>query len=315
MAVAAQEKLPARPFDRRGIAIARIQFADAAMASGPGNRELFDEALKQTRRAVKSIREAPACPEMSCREVRAAVLTRAPSILIHHDLIDEALSLRDGVDLAEAILDEDPGNESAQASLRLGLFYLGWGLQRAGRLEECLRVRRRMLEISTVSGRDPGPPEDRLREAIACGEMGRILVDLNRLAEAQGYFEREAEILADPPSENVAWILRQTDVYRDLGLLHEQRGRLEAARAEFERASAAAETYLAKTGSARAKAIEADAHYQQGRTLVAVDHATGCSLLRRSLERYKELTKAAGRIDSDWESNMGHATRMVRGCK
>lgn len=314
-AVAELEKLPAKPFDRRGIAIARIQLADAAMASGPGNRKLFDEALKQARLAVKSVREAPACPEMSCREVRAAVLSRAPSILIHHGLIEEALALRDGVDLAEAILDEDPGNDSARNSLRFGLFYLGWGLHRAGRLEECLRVRRRMLEISTVSGRDPGPAEERLNEAIACGEMGRLLVELNRLGEAQGYFEREAEILADPPNENIAWIIRQTDVYRDLGLLHEQRGLDEAARAEFAKASAAAATYLAKTGSARAKAIEADAHYQQGRTLMAVNKAAGCSLLRQSLDRYGELTVAAGRIDNDWELNIRDATKAARGCK
>ncbi len=314
-AVAELEKLPAKPFDRRGIAIARIQLADAAMAYGPGQRELFDEALKQTRLAVRSIREAPACPEMSCREVRAAVLARAPSILIHHGLVREALSLRDGVDLAEAILDEDPGNDSARNSLRLGLFYLGWGLQRAGRLEECLRVRRRMLEISTVSGQDPGPAQDRLQEAIACGEVGRILFDLNRFVEAQGYFERQAEILADPPNENVAWILRQTDVHRDLGILHERQGRSEAARTEFARASAAAAIYLAKTGSARAKAVEADAHYQQGRSLFAVDKPAGCSLLRQSLDRYRELTKAAGRVDQEWEVNIRDATIAVRGCK
>jgi tetratricopeptide (TPR) repeat protein len=313
--VAEIEKLPAQPFDRRGIAIARMQFADAAMASGPGNRELFDEALRQTRLAVKSIREGPACPEMSCREVRAAVLTRASSIMIHHELVEEALSLRDGVDLAEAILDEDPGNSSARSSLRLGLYYLGWALRRAGRLEECLRVRRRMLEISTISGRDPGPAEDRLNEAVACGEVGRVLAELSRLSEAQGYFERAAEILANPPNENVAWILRQTDVYRDLGLLHERRGLQEAARAEFARASAAAATYLTKTGSARAKAVEADAHYQQGRTLLAVNKAAGCRLLRQSLDRYRELTEAAGRVDPGWESNIRDATQAVSGCE
>lgn len=199
--------------------------------------------------------------------------------------------------------------------LETGLFYLGWGLQREGRLEECLRVRRRMLEISTVSGQDSGPAQDRLQEAIACGEVGRILFDLNRLVEAQGYFERQAEILADPPNENVAWILRQTDVHRDLCILHERQGRPEAARAEFARASAAAAIYLAKTGSARAKAVEADAHYQQGRRLLAVDKTAGCSLLRQSLDRYWELTEAAGRVDKEWEVNIHDATKAVHGCK
>lgn len=314
-AVAELEKLPAKPFDRRGIAMARIQLADAAMAAGPGDRELFDEALKQVRLAVQSVRQAPACPEMSCREVRAAILSRAPSVLIHHGLIEEALSLRDGVDLAEAILDEDPGNANARNSLRFGLFYLGWGLRRAGRLEECLRVRRRMLEISTVSGRDPGPAQDRLNEAIACGEVGRILVDLNRLGEAQGYFERAAEILAHPPTEDVAWIVRQTDVYRDLGLLHESRGFPDAARAEFAKASAAAAVYLAKVGSARAKAIEADAHYQHGRSVIAIDKAAGCNLLRRSLDRYQELMKNADRMDESWERNVRDARKTVLGCQ
>jgi serine/threonine protein kinase len=313
-AVVELEKLPVKPFDGRGIAMARIQLADAAMAAGPGNRELFDEALQEARLAVQLVRQAPACPEVSCREVRAAVLSRAPSILIHHGLIEEALSLRDGVDLAEAILDEDPGNASARSSLRFGLYYLGWGLSRAGRLEECLRVRRRMLEISTVSGRDPGPPQDRLNEAIACGEVGRVLRDLNRLGEAKGYFERAAEILARPPTEDVGWIVRQTDVYRDLGLLHEKRGVPEAARTEFARASAAAAAYLAKTGSARAKAIEADAHYQQGRCLMAVDKAAGCGLLRRSLDRYGELIAGGSPVEQDWELNISDATEKIRAC-
>lgn len=237
-AVAAHERLPSRPFDRRGIAITRMQFADAADSFGPGNPNLLAEALQQTRLAVKSVRDSAACPELSCREVKATVLTRAPAIFVHQRLIEEALSLRDGVDLAEAILVEDPGNESALTSLRFGLHYLGWALQRAGRLQECLRVRRRLLEISTVSGQNPGPAEDRLKEAIACGEVGRILFDLNRFGEALGYFEREAEILAHPPNENAAWIMRQTDVYQDLGLVQEKLGHHDAARAEFAKASA-----------------------------------------------------------------------------
>ncbi len=108
---------------------------------------------------------------------------------------------------------------------RFGLFYFGWGLKRIGRLEKCLRVRRRLLDVSMISGRNPGPAEDRLKEAIACGEVGRILVDLNRLGEAQGYFERQAEILAHPPTENVYWFMRQTDVRQDLGMLRQDGNR------------------------------------------------------------------------------------------
>jgi tetratricopeptide (TPR) repeat protein len=313
-AVAMHEKLPSKPLDRSSIAITRMQLADSADAHGSGNPELVQETLRQTRMAVKLVREAPPCPEMSCRTVRAFVLTRAPAILIHHGLVQEALSLRDGVDLAEAILDEDPGNESARFSLRIGLFYLGWGLERAGRLEECLRVRRRMLEVSTVSGRDPGPPEDRLNEAVACGEVGRILLDLNRLGEARGYFERAAEILAHPPNENVAWFMRQVDAYGNLGLLHEKMSKHDAARAQFAKASAAAANYLAKTGTTRAKAIEADAHYQQGRALLGVDKAAGCGLLRRSLDRYRELKHTVGHIDKHRELNIRAATKATRGC-
>jgi serine/threonine protein kinase len=313
-AVAMHEKLPSRPLDPSSIAITRMQLADSADVHGSGNPELVQEILRQTRMAVKLVREAPPCPEMSCRTVKAFVLNRAPAILIHHGLVQEALSLRDGVDLAEAILDEDPGNESARFSLRIGLFNLGLGLERAGRLEECLRVRRRMVEVSTVSGRDPGPPEDRLNEAMACGEVGRILLDLDRLGEARGYLERAAEILANPPNKNVAWLLRQADAYGNLGVLDERTGKHDAARAHFAKASAAAENYLAKTGTTWAKAIEAGAHYQQGRALMGVDKAAGCSLLRRSFDRYRELTQNAGHIDKHWELNVRAATKAARGC-
>jgi len=310
-AVKEQEKLPAKPPGVGRLPMTRMQFADAADTYGNGDPKLAAEGLQQTRIAVREIREAPPCGELACREMKAAILTRAPVILINHGLFAEALALRDGVDMAETMLAEDPRNQSALLSLRFGLTYLGWSLSHARRLEECLRVRLRLLEISTVSGRDPGPDEDRLREAIACGEVGRVLVEMSRLDEAQGYFEREAEILEHPPTENVYWFMRQADVHSDLGLVHERLGRHEHARAEFARASSSAVTFLEKTGSTRAKAIEAEMHYLQGRALLRVDKAGGWALLHRSLSRFREIAAAGAK---NWESKQNQARKAVQSC-
>ncbi len=265
-ALAEHEKFPFEPLDRQGIALTRMQLADVADTYGSGDPKLLAEALKQTRLAVASVREAAACEGFSCRDVKAAVLTRAPIIYIHQGLIQEALGLRDGVDLAEDLAAEDPGNASAHESLRFGLTYLGWILDDIGKLEEALRARRRLLEISVVSGRNLGAPKARLDEAIACSEVGRTLVKLKRLPEAKGYFDRGAEILAHPPpTEKVYWFMRQADAHRDLGLLYEKTGPPAAARGEFAELSEAAARFLAKTGSALAKEIEAEAHYLEVR--------------------------------------------------
>ncbi|MEZ5402192.1 MAG: serine/threonine-protein kinase [Bryobacteraceae bacterium] len=312
-AVAEHEKLPFEPLDPRGLPVTRMQLADVADTYGSGDPKLLAEALQQTRVAVRSIRDAPACEDWSCREVKASVLTRAPIILMHRGLIQEALELRDGVDLAEALLDEDPGNRSAITSLRFGLHYLGWILNEVGKPEESLRVRRRLLEVSVVLGRNPGSAEARLDEAIACSEVGRALVQLNRLREAKGYFERGAEILEHPPTENVYWFMRQADVHKDLGLLHEKIGRAQAARAEFAKASAAAGLFFAKTGSTLAKQIEAETLYLEGKSRLPVDRAGGCGLLRGSLDRYGDLQKG-GQAKPEWETTTRLAAKAMKGC-
>jgi hypothetical protein len=48
---------------------------------------------------------------------------------------------------------------------------------------------------------------------------------------------------------------------------------------------------------------------------MAVNKAAGCSLLRQSLDRYRELTEAAGHIDKACELNIRDATKAVRGCR
>jgi len=164
-----------------------------------------------------------------------------------------------------------------------------------------------------VFGQNPGSEESRLDEAIACSEVGRALVQLNRLREAQGYFERGAEILEHPPTENVYWFMRQSDVQRDLGKLHDKLGRPEAARAAFGKGSRAAGLFLAKTGSVLAKENEADAHFLEGQARLAVDQAGGCQLLRKSLDRYGEM-KAGGRVNPYWEANIRAASQAMKGC-
>ena len=313
-AVQVHEKLPAAPLNRNGIAFTRLQLADTIDTFASSDPQLSQLALTQTRLAVRAVREAPPCADLQCREVKAAVLTRAPIILLHRHLIAEALALRDGVDLAEAILAEDPGNSSALSSLRIGLRYLGWILDNTGRLEECLRVLRRHLEVSVVSGRDPGPAENRLAEAMACGGLGRLLMRMNRLQEAQGYFDRQVEIVSHPPTENVYWFMRQTEAFQDLGRLRLRMGQSEAARAEFAKGSAAAATFLAKTGSARAKAIQAELHYFHGDSLLAVDKPAGCALLRLSVDQYKELAKVAGGPSPEWKSTYDDAVIVHRRC-
>lgn len=312
-AVAEHEKLGSYPLDRRGLASTRMQLADAADTYGGADPGLLQEALTQTRLAVRSVRDVGPCIELHCREARAAVLTRAPIILIHQGLYQEGLSLRDGVDLAEAILLEDPGNRSAEASLRFGLHSLGWLLREAGKLEEALTVRQRLLEVSVQSIRDDRP-EERLKEALACGEVARILMDLNRLREARGYLDREAEILAHPPAENVYWFMRQTDVHHDLGKLLDRMGQAEGARKEFAKATAAATQFLDKAGSARAKAILAESQYLQGKSLLPVDKTAGCELLRQSLGGYKELTQSAGKVSNEWAVDIADANKMFKGC-
>lgn len=313
-ALAEHEKLPYRPLDRRGIALTRMQLADVTDTFGFGDAKLGAEALTQAKEAVRSVREA-SCEEWSCRGVKVAVLTRAPIIYAHQGLIQEALGLRDGVDLAEAMLEEDPENTSANASLKFGLSTLGWLLQESGKLDESLRARRRLLEISVVLEGGRASAEEKLDEAIACSAVGRTLVGLKRLREAQGYFERGAEILAHPPTETVAWFMRQADGFKDLGLLHEKMGRHEAARAEFARCSAAAGKFLAKTGSALAKEIEAEAHYLQGKALLAADKPAGCGLLRKSLDRLAELKKASGLPNKFWDDTEQVASKAIEGCK
>jgi eukaryotic-like serine/threonine-protein kinase len=316
-AVAEHEKLPFDPTDRSGLPMTRLQFADAADTHGRGDKQLLAEALEQTRLAVQSVRQASAgCQERSCREVKAAVLTRASIIFMHQELFDEALSLRDGVDLAESLLAEDPGNTGAVASLRFGLYHMGWTLSHLGRLEESLRMRRRLLEVSVVFASNPGSDEARVNEAVACTEVGRNLVNLKRLHEAQGFFERSAEILANPPAtKSVQWYLRQTDVYQDLGQLHETLGRHAAARTEFAKQSKAAEIYLSKTGSALAKEVEAVAHSLYGKSMLAVDKPAGCLLLRKSLDRFAELKKAAtGGPSAYLDEQSGLARKASQGC-
>ena len=313
-AVAEHEKLPHRPLDRRGIAVTRMQLADVTDTHGYGDPKLLAEALQQTRLAVRSVRAATPCEDWACREAKAGVLTRAPIILMHQNLIQEALDLRDGVDLAEALLAEDPGNQSLIKSLRFGLFYRGWLLNHTGKLEEALQARRRLLELSVVFGRNAGSEESRLDEAIACLEVGRALEVLNRLREAQGYFERGAEIVEHPPTETAAWFMRESEIYRALGMLHEKVGRLEAARAAFARASKAAGLFVAKTGSVLAKENEADALYREGKSRMAVDRAGGCQLLRKSLDRYGEMKKG-GRVNPYWEANIGEASKAIEGCE
>ncbi len=313
-AVAVHEKMPTSPLGRGGIVFTRLQLADTIDTFASGDPQLSKIALAQTRLAVREVRDAPACGDLPCREVKATVLTRAPVILIHQGLIAEALALRDGVDLAEAILAEDPGNSSAISSLRFGLRYLGWLLEETGKLEECLRVRRRHLEVSVVSGRDPGPAEGRLAEAIACNGLGRLLMRMNRLQEAQGYFDRQVEIVAHPPTDNVYWYVRQTEVYQDLGKLQLRMGNPEKAREEFAKGSAAAATFLAKTGSARAKAIQAELHYFHGDSLLTADKTAGCALLRRSVDQYEELAKAAGGPSPEWKPTYDDAVKVLRKC-
>jgi tetratricopeptide (TPR) repeat protein len=312
-AVAEHEKLPPQPIDRGAIVLTRMQLADVADTYGSGDPKLLAEALHQTRLAVRAVREGPNCEERSCRDVKAAVLTRAPIIFMHQDLIQEALALRDGVDLAEDLLAEDPGNTSATASLRFGLLYLGWLLNEVGRLEDSLRARRRLLEISAVLPGSVSSPEERLKEAIACIEVGRTLVALKRLQEAHGYFDRGAEILANPPTENIYWLMRQTDVFQDLGLLHEKMGRPAAARTEFAKASAAAAKFLEKAKSSLAKEIEARSHYLEGKALLAIDKPRGCELLGKSVNRIAEL-KANGPPNKYWEETAQLATQAMRPC-
>ena len=313
-AVEVHEQLPINPFSRGSVAFTRLQLADTIETFASGNPKLSEIALTQTRLAVRAVREAPACLDLPCREAKAAILTRAPIVLIHRNLVTEALALRDGVDLAEAILAEDPGNSSALLSLRFGLRYLGWMLDDVGRLEECLRVLRRHLEVSVMSGRYPGPTEGRLAEAIACNGLGRLLMRMNRLQEAQGYFDRQVEIVAHPPNENVYWFVRQTEAYQDLGRLRLAMGQPEAARAEFEKGSVAAATFLAKTGSARAKAIQAELHYYHGDALLPADKPAGCSLLHRSIGQYDELAKAAGGPSTEWKEIYDRAVKAARKC-
>ena len=316
-AVEVHEKLPAGAFSRSDVAFTRIQLADTIETFASGDSKLAETALTQTRLAVRAVREAPACLDLPCREAKAAILTRAPIVLIHRHLVAEGLALRDGVDLAEAILAEDPGNSSALLSLRFGLRSLGWLLDDVGRLEECLRVLRRHLEISVLLGRYPGPSEGRLAEAVACNGLGRLLMRMNRLQEAQGYFDRQVEIVAHPPNENVYWFMRQTEAYQDLGRLRLRLrlGQPEAARAEFTKGSTAAATFLAKTGSARAKAIQAELHYYHGDALLTADKPAGCALLRRSIGQYDELAKAAGGPNPEWQEIYGFAVKAVRKCQ
>ncbi len=314
-ALEVHEKLPANPLARTSVVFTRLQLADTIETFASSDPQLNQLALTQTRLAVRAVREAPPCPDLSCREVKAAVLTRAPLILLHRHLIDEALALRDGVDLAEAILAEDPGNGSALTSLRSGLRSLGWLLDHTGRLQECLPVLRRYLEVSVVSGRDPGAVENLLSEALACSGLGRLLMRMNRLQEALGYFERQVEIVSHPRTENVYWFMRQTEAYQDLGRLRLRMGQPEAARAEFANGSAAAATFLAKTGSARAKAIQAELHFFHGDSLLPVDKPTGCALIRRSLDQYDELAKAAGTQSPEWKPTYDEAVIIFRkGC-
>jgi tetratricopeptide (TPR) repeat protein len=311
-AVEVHEKLPQGSFSGTGVAFTRLQLADTIETFASGNPKLSDIALAQTRLAVRAVRQAPPCLDLPCREAKAAILTRAPIVLIHRHLVPEALALRDGVDLAEAILVEDPGNRSALLSLRFGLRYLGWLLDDVGRLDECLRVLRRHLEVSVLSDRYPGPTEGRLAEAVACNGLGRLLMRMNRLQEAQGYFDRQVEIVDHPPNENVYWFMRQTEAYQDLGRLRLRMGQPEAARAEFAKGSAAAATFLAKTGSARAKAIQAELHFFHGDSLLAVDKPAGCALLRRSINQYDELAKAAGGPSSEWKPTYDDLVNIFR---
>jgi tetratricopeptide (TPR) repeat protein len=313
-AVEVHEKLPENTFSRSGVAFTRLQFADIIETYASGNPQLADVALTQTRLAVRAVRQAPPCLDLPCREAKAAILTRAPIVLIHRHLVPEALALRDGVDLAEEILAEDPGNSSALLSLRFGLRYLGWLLDDVGRLDESLRVLRRHLAVSVLSDRYPGPTEGRLAEAMACNGLGRLLMRMNRLQEAQGYFDRQAEIVAHPPNENVYWFVRQAEAYQDLGRLRLRMGQREAAHAEFAKAASAAATFLGKTGSARAKAIQAELHYYYGDSLLATDKSAGCTLLRRSINQYDELASAAGGPSMEWKGFYDLAVKAHRKC-
>lgn len=312
-AVAEHETLPPKPLDHHSIAFTRMQLADTTDTYGSGDPKLLKEALRQTRLAVRLVRDAAACEETSCREVKASILTRAPIVFMHQGLLQEALALRDGVDIAEELLAEDPGNRNAISSLHFGLYNLGWLLNETGKLEESLRVRRRLLELSVVLRKNPGSAEDRLNEAIACREVGLVLMQLERLQEAQGYFLRSAEILAHPPTENVYWFMRQADIHRDLGQLYEKLGRAGEARSEFGKESAAASLFLAKTGSTLAKELEAGAHYREGKALLAVDRVAGCGLLQKSLERFREM-KSAGRENPDWEATSQKVVEAIQGC-
>jgi tetratricopeptide (TPR) repeat protein len=163
-----------------------------------------------------------------------------------------------------------------------------------------------------LSDRYPGPTEGRLAEAVACNGLGRLLMRMNRLQEAQGYFDRQVEIVDHPPNENVYWFMRQTEAYQDLGRLRLRMGQPEAARAEFAKGSAAAATFLAKTGSARAKAIQAELHFFHGDSLLAVDKPAGCALLRRSINQYDELAKAAGGPSSEWKPTYDDLVNIFR---
>ncbi|MBL8217096.1 MAG: serine/threonine protein kinase [Bryobacterales bacterium] len=314
MAVAEHEKLTGEPLTPHSLPMTRMQLADVADTFGFGDKDLRAEALAQTRLAIAEVRQAQDCHSPTCRSAQAAVLTRAPIILAHHGLIDEALALRDGLDIAEGVLAEDPGNSNATVSLRFGLKHLGTLLQQVGRLEESLRLRRRLLELSLVPGKNALSSEDRFSEAIASNEVGQTLVALKRYEEALGYFERSVEIFRHPLNEQASWFMNQADVYRNLGLLYEAMGRPEAARAEFAKGTAAATTFRKRVGSALAREVEADAQYLQGKALVAVDKTAGCGLLRQSLAGIRELRAASSEPNRFWDEIAKGAAQAAQPC-
>jgi len=311
------EQLPPRPLDPQGIAISLMQLALCDDDYGLADPKLTQEAIDKARTAVRLVREAPGCREISCRETAATVLTRASVVLYEKGLVDDALALTEAVEVLEELLREDPGNLGVLSTLRLAVTNRSNVLQKVGRLQESLRASYRQLEVAELmSARDPSQPELLLNVGSAASEIGAGLMTLHRFREATPFVDRATAIVDRPASQNVNWLIFQNYAHELKSELEEHAGDLPAAREEIRKSMTAAEIYLERApGHPFAMVLEANAHFRLGKALRSVNTDQACTLLQQSLDRYRELQGLGNPIQDQWKGNVPLAEAAYRGCR
>jgi hypothetical protein len=152
--------------------------------------------------------------------------------------------------------------------------------------------------------------------AGAAEGLAEELLGLRRFEEARPYLRRATAMLDRPASENVNWLIHQVSAHELQAQVDAHFGDWESSRAELQKSATAAEVYLGRApGHPYAMIVEANANYELAAALQRAGMDGGCELLRKSVDRYRELEKMGSPIKEQWNANRSAAEATVQGCR